>query len=68
MWFDAVVGYLSASVEWARRTGDPERWREWWNDPEARSYYFQGKDNITFHSLIWPAELLGVCGSRRQGG
>src|SRR5207344_1726906 len=46
VWFDAVVGYLSASVEWARRTGDPERWREWWNDPEALSYYFMGKDNI----------------------
>ena len=64
VWFDAVVGYLSASVEWARRTGDPERWREWWNDPEAVSHYFMGKDNITFHSQIWPAELLGV---RRQG-
>ena len=62
VWFDAVVGYLSASVEWARRTGDPERWREWWNDPEAVSHYFMGKDNITFHSQIWPAELLGYAG------
>ena len=68
MWFDAVVGYLSASIEWARRTGEPERWREWWNDPEARSYYFQGKDNITFHSLIWPAELLAYAGRGDKGG
>src|SRR4051812_11070133 len=68
VWFDAVVGYLSASIEWARRTGDPERWREWWNDREARSYYFQGKDNITFHSLIWPAELLAYAGRGDKGG
>ncbi|HYN67021.1 MAG TPA: methionine--tRNA ligase [Ornithinibacter sp.] len=68
VWFDAVVGYLSASVEWARRTGDPERWREWWNDPEAVSHYFMGKDNITFHSQIWPAELLGYAGMGSRGG
>jgi methionyl-tRNA synthetase len=68
VWFDAVVGYLSASVEWARRLGEPERWREWWNDPEAVSYYFMGKDNITFHSQIWPAELLGYAGRGDRGG
>jgi methionyl-tRNA synthetase len=68
VWFDAVIGYLSASVEWARRQGDPERWREWWNDPEAVSYYFMGKDNITFHSQIWPAELLGYAGRGARGG
>ena len=68
VWFDAVVGYLSASVEWARRQGDPDRWREWWNDPEALSYYFMGKDNITFHSQIWPAELLGYAGKGSRGG
>jgi methionyl-tRNA synthetase len=68
VWFDAVVGYLSASVEWARRTGDPDRWREWWNDPAALSYYFMGKDNITFHSQIWPAELLAYAGRGAQGG
>jgi methionyl-tRNA synthetase len=68
VWFDAVVGYLSASVEWARRTGDPERWREWWNDPDAVSHYFMGKDNITFHSQIWPAELLGYAGRGDRGG
>ncbi len=68
VWFDAVIGYLSASIEWARRVGEPERWREWWNDPEAVSYYFQGKDNITFHSQIWPAELLGYDGAGDKGG
>jgi methionyl-tRNA synthetase len=68
VWFDAVIGYLSASIEWARRLGEPERWREWWNDPAARSYYFMGKDNITFHSQIWPAELLGYVGRGARGG
>jgi methionyl-tRNA synthetase len=68
VWFDAVIGYLSASIEWARRTGDPEAWRQWWNDPEALSYYFMGKDNITFHSQIWPAELLAYDGLGDKGG
>ncbi len=68
VWFDAVIGYLSASIEWARRTGDPDAWRAWWNDPEARSYYFMGKDNITFHSQIWPAELLAANGGGSRGG
>jgi methionyl-tRNA synthetase len=73
VWFDAVIGYLSASIEWARRCaetegGDPERWRDWWNEPEALSYYFMGKDNITFHSQIWPAELLAYDGRGDRGG
>ncbi len=68
VWFDAVIGYLSASIEWARRSGDPEAWRAWWNDPEALSYYFMGKDNITFHSQIWPAELLAYAGKGSRGG
>ncbi|HET9658193.1 MAG TPA: methionine--tRNA ligase [Kineosporiaceae bacterium] len=68
VWFDAVVGYLSASIEWARRTGDDDAWRAWWNDPDARSYYFMGKDNITFHSQIWPAELLGYAGKGSKDG
>ena len=68
VWFDAVIGYLSASIEWARRTGDPEAWRQFWNDTDARSYYFMGKDNITFHSQIWPAELLGYAGRGSKGG
>ncbi len=68
VWFDAVIGYLSASIEWARRRGEPDRWREWWNDPDALSYYFMGKDNITFHSQIWPAELLAYDGRGDRGG
>ena len=68
VWFDAVIGYLSASVEWARRQGEPDRWREWWNDPQALTYYFMGKDNITFHSQIWPAELLAHNGQGERGG
>src|SRR6478735_633288 len=68
VWFDAVIGYLSASIEWARRSDDPDAWRRWWNDPEALSYYFMGKDNITFHSQIWPAELLGYNGKGAKGG
>ncbi|MFQ5521998.1 MAG: methionine--tRNA ligase [Acidimicrobiia bacterium] len=59
VWFDAVIGYLSASVEWAHKTGDPEAWKLWWEDPEAESYYFVGKDNIPFHTVIWPAMLMG---------
>ena len=68
VWFDAVIGYLSASIEWARRLGEPDRWRDWWNDPDALSYYFMGKDNITFHSQIWPAELLAYDGRGSRGG
>jgi methionyl-tRNA synthetase len=68
VWFDAVIGYLSASIEWARRSGDADAWRQWWNDPSALSYYFMGKDNITFHSQIWPAELLAYNGKGDKGG
>ena len=59
VWFDAVIGYLSASVEWAHNRGTPDAWREWWQNPAAGHYYFMGKDNIVFHSVIWPAMLLG---------
>ena len=68
VWFDAVIGYLSSSIEWARRTGDADAWRQWWNDPAALSYYFMGKDNITFHSQIWPGELLAANGRGAKGG
>jgi methionyl-tRNA synthetase len=68
VWFDAVIGYLSASVEWARRSGDPDAWRAWWNEPSAEAYYFMGKDNIVFHSEIWPAMLLGYNGQGAKGG
>src|ERR1700689_2598371 len=68
VWFDAVIGYLSASIEWARRSGDPDAWRAWWNDPDAEAYYFMGKDNIVFHAEIWPAMLLGYAGLGARGG
>jgi len=68
VWFDAVIGYLSASVEWARRSGDPDAWQRWWIDPDARSYYFMGKDNIVFHTVIWPGMLLGHNGEGDHGG
>jgi methionyl-tRNA synthetase len=68
VWFDAVIGYLSASIEWARRSGDPDAWRAWWQAPDAESYYFMGKDNIVFHAEIWPAMLLGYSGKGARGG
>ena len=74
VWFDAVIGYLSASIEWARRYGDqngkpdPEAWQRWWQGDQAKQFYFMGKDNITFHSQIWPAELLAYGGSGEHGG
>ncbi len=68
VWFDAVIGYLSASVEWAKRKGDPDAWRLWWNHGGAESYYFMGKDNITFHTVIWPGILTGANGEGSLGG
>ena len=59
VWFENVIGYLSAAKEWAQQRGEPEKWREWWQDPAAKTYYFVGKDNIFFHALSWPAELMG---------
>jgi methionyl-tRNA synthetase len=59
VWFDAVIGYLSASIEWAASRGTPDAWREWWQNPEAEHTYFMGKDNIVFHTVIWPSMLLG---------
>ena len=60
VWFDAVIGYLSASIEWAVQRGEPERWKEWWENPESQHYYTMGKDNITFHTVMWPAILMGA--------
>jgi methionyl-tRNA synthetase len=59
VWFDAVIGYLSAAVEWASNCGTPEAWREWWQEPESLHAYFMGKDNIVFHTVIWPSMLMG---------
>lgn len=58
VWIEAVVGYLSASIEWARLRDTPNVWETWWRESDARGYYFLGKDNIPFHAIIWPAELL----------
>ena len=62
VWFEAVIGYLSASKEWAQSQGRPDGWKDFWGDPEARAYYFIGKDNIPFHTIIWPAMLMGYGG------
>ena len=59
VWFEAVIGYLSATREWAQRSGDPEAWKAFWTDPSCRTIYFQGKDNVPFHTMIWPAMLMG---------
>ncbi len=59
VWFENVIGYLSAAKEWAQRQGAPEAWREFWQDPACKSYFFIGKDNIWFHTLSWPAMLMG---------
>jgi methionyl-tRNA synthetase len=63
VWFEAVIGYLSASKEWAKERGNESAWKPFWNE-EAKSYYFIGKDNIFFHSVIWPAMLMGYGGLR----
>lgn len=62
VWFEAVIGYLSASKEWAKANGDGEGWRPFWQNKESKSYYFIGKDNIPFHTIIWPAMLMGYGG------
>ena len=60
VWFEAVIGYFSATIEWSRNTGQPDAWKDWWYNPAAKTLYFIGKDNIPFHTIIWPAELMGV--------
>jgi len=59
VWFDAVIGYLSAAVEWSANSGEPEAWRNWWQNPDSTHAYFMGKDNIVFHTVIWPSMLIG---------
>lgn len=59
VWFDAVIGYLSASKEWAKKQGKTSVWENWWKNKNAKHYYFLAKDNIPFHSLIWPSILIG---------
>ena len=61
VWFEAVIGYLSASKEWAKLEGDEESWVPFWQQG-AKNFYFIGKDNIPFHTIIWPAMLMGYGG------
>jgi methionyl-tRNA synthetase len=60
VWFEALLGYLSTSIEYSKKIGDPNYWKGFWKNPDARHYYFIGKDNIPFHSIIWPAILMGA--------
>jgi len=60
VWFEAVIGYLSAPIEWSQVSGQNEAWREWWVNPKAKQYHFIGKDNIFFHTSLWPAQLMGA--------
>jgi len=68
VWFDAVIGYLSAAVEWAADRGTPEAWREWWQNEESHHSYYMGKDNIVFHTIIWPVMLIGYDTGGQLGG
>lgn len=60
VWFEAVCGYLSASIEHAENINEPDKWKEFWQNKKAVHYYVHGKDNIPFHTIIWPAILLGA--------
>ncbi|PIV90579.1 methionine--tRNA ligase [Candidatus Gracilibacteria bacterium CG17_big_fil_post_rev_8_21_14_2_50_48_13] len=61
VWFEAVIGYLSATVEWAKNSGNPETWKQFWDKSfDAKQYYFVGEDNLVFHTINWPAQLLGT--------
>lgn len=62
VWFEAVIGYLSASQEWAQTYGNPDKWKDWWHNQESEHYYFMGKDNLIFHTLFWPGQLWGAYG------
>ncbi|TML71640.1 MAG: methionine--tRNA ligase [Actinobacteria bacterium] len=68
VWFDAVIGYLSASIECAAARGDADSWRAWWQNDDATHAYFMGKDNIVFHTIIWPSMLLGYDKGGEVGG
>lgn len=60
VWLEAVLGYVSAAVEWAERTGNPSKWKDYWFDKDTRNVHFIGKDNIPFHTIIFPALLLAT--------
>lgn len=71
VWYEALTGYLSSSIEWASGNSDPDilktvdkgqsnQWEEWWQNPDAQHYYFMGQDNLVFHTIIWPTMLIGA--------
>lgn len=59
VWFDAPIGYISSTIEWAQMQGDADKWKDYWLDKDTKMVHFIGKDNIIFHALIWPAMLMG---------
>jgi len=60
VWFDAPIGYVSFAQEWARASGRPDAWKDYWQSPDSRLVHFIGKDNISFHCVVFPAMLMGV--------
>lgn len=60
VWFDAPIGYISISMEWAKQQGDPDLWKKYWKDPESFIVNFIGKDNVPFHAITFPATLTGA--------
>lgn len=59
VWFDAPIGYISSTIEWAQKIGQPDKWKDYWADKSTRLIHFIGKDNIVFHAIIWPLFLMG---------
>ncbi len=59
VWFDAPIGYISATMEWSQKINEPDKWKEYWLDPDVRLVHFIGKDNIPFHAAIFPAMIMG---------
>jgi methionyl-tRNA synthetase len=62
VWFDAPIGYISSTMEWSEKTGDPERWKTYWRDPETKLVHFIGKDNVVFHAILFPMMLMRAGG------
>lgn len=58
VWIEAVIGYLSAAIEWADKIGEPARWEDFWKDPSCKHYYFISGGNVPFHTIMWPAEII----------
>ncbi len=67
VWFEAVMGYLSASIEWASKSKDPSKWEHFWKNPKAKHFYFIAKDNIPFHTILWPAIIIAYNKKYKNG-